>query len=116
MRRYLPGLLLISLLAPPARVGADVLLTFQRHAPEMVSPSGHVSGGRTTVTIVLGADRVREEVEKSVRILRRDTQALYVSAATDYCQFRFPLDLKAELSPELYENLMRYPREEGQAT
>jgi hypothetical protein len=116
MRRYLPGLLVISLFAPPARVGADVLLTFQRNAPEMVSPSGHVLGGRTTARILLGADRVREEVGESVKILRRDTHALYVTAGTDYCQFRFPLDLKAELSRELYENLMLYPREEGQAT
>jgi hypothetical protein len=116
MRRYLPGLLVISLFAPPARAGADVLLTFQRNSPEMMSPSGHVVGGRTTARILLGADRVREEGEQSLRILRRDTHALYFKSGKDYCRFGFPLDLKAELSPELYENLMRYPREAGQAT
>lgn len=115
MRKLLSALLVIALCAPTATAGADVLLTFQRNAPEMVSPNGRVSGGRTRVRILLSADRVREETEEAVRILRRDAHTLYLGSVFGYCQFRFPLDLKAELSPDLYENLLRYPREEGQA-
>ncbi len=55
---------------------ADTLLTYVREAPEMVFMD-HVTGGRETIRVLLGPERLRVDEPRRAIILRRDEGKLW---------------------------------------
>jgi hypothetical protein len=103
------------LVAGPA--WADTMLTYAVNAPESISPTGKASGGRFKRRVLVGPGRVRVEDDGSIMILREDRHEIYVIRPSFpfYCRHGWPLDLKAELPGDLYQNLQAHPHDRGPA-
>ena len=93
-------------------LAADTELTYAANSPEMVGPSGEVTGGRTIKQILLKEDGVRS----GDVILRRDKGVIYWlrPQLKEFCRAKLPFDPQKELSAELYDNLyVKFPLDEG---
>lgn len=96
-------------------LAADMELVYTAHSPEMVSPNGAVSGGRTTKKVLWARDRVRVDD----LILQHDKGVLYWLRPESkwFCKAKLPVDPRKEMSAELYENLyVNYPKDDGPPT